>query len=69
MKWMVMSGRKIMRSFIIEKQNLLRKKKDVVRTDVTAVTKNLPTNDNRLIMPLPANTVNANRNMIQNPGY
>jgi hypothetical protein len=49
--------------------DLLRKKKDVVRTDVTAVTKNLPTNDNRLIMPLPANTVNANRNMIQNPGY
>ena len=49
--------------------DLLRKKKDVVRTDVTAVTKNLPTNDNRLIMPLPANTVNANRIMIQNPGY
>lgn len=49
--------------------DLLRKKKDVVRTDVTAVTKNLLTNDDRLIMPLPANTVNANRNMIQNPGY
>jgi len=47
----------------------LRKKKDIIRTDVTAVTKNLLTNDDRLIMPLPANTVNANRNMIQNPGY
>lgn len=49
--------------------DLLRKKKDVVRVDVTAVTKNLLTNDTRLVMPLPANTVNANRNMIQNPGY
>lgn len=49
--------------------DLLRKKKDIVRVDVSAVTKNLLTNDNRLIMPLPANTVNANRNMIQNPGY
>lgn len=49
--------------------DLLRKKKDVVRIDVTAVTKNLLTNDNRLIMPFPENTVNANRNMIQNPGY
>jgi hypothetical protein len=49
--------------------DLLRKKKDIVRTDVTAVTKNLLTNDNRLIMPFPANTVNANRNMFQNPGY
>lgn len=49
--------------------DLLRKKKDIVRVDVSAVTKNLLTNDNRLIMPFPANTVNANRNMIQNPGY
>jgi tetratricopeptide (TPR) repeat protein len=49
--------------------DLLRKKKDVTRVDVTAVTKNLTTNDNKLIMPLPANTVNANKNMVQNPGY
>lgn len=49
--------------------DLLRKKKDVTRIDATAVNKNLTTNDNRLIMPLPANTVNANKFMIQNPGY
>lgn len=49
--------------------DLLRKKKDVVRIDVSAANKNFTTNDFRLIMPLPANTVNANRNMIQNPGY
>jgi len=49
--------------------DLLRRKKDVTRVDVTPTVKNLTTDDNRLIMPLPANTVNANRNMIQNPGY
>lgn len=49
--------------------DLLRKKKDVVRIDVSAANKNFTTNDFRLIMPLPANTVNANRNMIQNLGY
>lgn len=49
--------------------DLLRKKKDIVRTDVNALTKDLTNTDNRLIMPFPANTVNANRNMIQNQGY
>ncbi len=49
--------------------DLLRRKKDVLRTDVTAANKNLLTTDYRLIMPLPANTVNANINMIQNTGY
>jgi hypothetical protein len=49
--------------------DLLRKKKDIVRTDVTAVIKNLLYMDNRVIMPLPATTVDANTNMKQNPGY
>ncbi|WP_316799007.1 RagB/SusD family nutrient uptake outer membrane protein [Pedobacter frigidisoli] len=49
--------------------DLLRKKKDVLRVDVAATIKNLPTNDPKLIMPLPATTVNANINMVQNPGY
>ncbi|MNK08635.1 SusD family protein [compost metagenome] len=49
--------------------DLMRRKKDIVRVDVTPVVKNLVTDDDRLIMPLPANTVNANRNMKQNPGY
>lgn len=49
--------------------DLLRRKKDITRVDATATVKNLTTDDNRLVMPLPANTVNANRNMIQNPGY
>lgn len=49
--------------------DLLRRKRDVIRLDVTATTKNLGTNDQKLIMPIPASTVNANRNMIQNPGY
>ena len=49
--------------------DLLRKKKDITRVDVTATIKNLPYTSNWVIMPLPANTVNANRNMIQNPGY
>lgn len=49
--------------------DLMRKKKDITRVDVIATVKNLATTDNRLIMPLPANTVNANKNMKQNPGY
>jgi len=49
--------------------DLIRRKKDVIRTDVTTANKNLLTTDYRLIMPLPANTVNANINMIQNTGY
>ncbi|WP_461788538.1 RagB/SusD family nutrient uptake outer membrane protein [Pedobacter sp.] len=49
--------------------DLLRKKKDITRVDVTATVKNLPYTDNRVIMPLPATTVDANSNMIQNPGY
>lgn len=49
--------------------DLMRKKKDIVRADVTPVVKNLLTDDDRLIMPLPANTINANKNMKQNPGY
>jgi hypothetical protein len=49
--------------------DLLRRKKDVVRVDVTATNKNIPTDNNKLIMPFPAVTVDANRNMVQNPGY
>ncbi|WAC42209.1 RagB/SusD family nutrient uptake outer membrane protein [Pedobacter sp. SL55] len=49
--------------------DLMRRKKDINRADVTPVVKNLLTNDDRLIMPFPANTINANRNMKQNPGY
>ncbi len=49
--------------------DLLRHKKDITRVDVTAQTKNLPANDSKLVMPFPANTINANINMIQNPGY
>lgn len=49
--------------------DLLRRKKDITRADVTPLVKNLLTTDNRLVMPFPANTVNANRNMKQNPGY
>lgn len=49
--------------------DLLRKKKDVARVDGTALTPNLTTNDYRLIMPIPANTVNANKFMVQNTDY
>lgn len=49
--------------------DLMRRKKDINRADVTPIVKNLLTNDDRLIMPFPANTINANRNMKQNPGY
>ena len=49
--------------------DLMRRKKDIVRVDVTPIVKSLMTDDDRLIMPLPANTVNANKNMKQNPGY
>ncbi len=49
--------------------DLMRRKKDIARVDVTPLAKNLLTDDDRLIMPLPANTVNANKNMKQNPGY
>ena len=49
--------------------DLMRRKKDIIRVDVTPVAKNLLTTDDRLIMPFPANTINANKNMKQNPGY
>lgn len=49
--------------------DLMRKKKDITRVDVTPVVKNILTKDDRLIMPIPANTVNANKNMKQNPSY
>ena len=49
--------------------DLMRRKKDVVRVDVVAAIKNLPTTDNKLVMPFPINTINANINMFQNPGY
>lgn len=49
--------------------DLLRRKKDLVRVDVTALNKNLITNDPKLVMPLPAVTVNANNNIVQNPSY
>lgn len=49
--------------------DLLRRKKDLTRVDVNAINKSLSTNDNKLVMPFPANTINTNINMIQNPGY
>ncbi len=49
--------------------DLLRHKKDVTSVDVFAEINNLPANNSKLIMPFPANTINANINMIQNPGY
>lgn len=49
--------------------DLLRKKKDILRTDCNATVCNILNTDNRLIMPLPAVTVNTNGSMIQNPGY
>ncbi|MBC7417407.1 MAG: RagB/SusD family nutrient uptake outer membrane protein, partial [Pedobacter sp.] len=49
--------------------DLMRRKKDIVRVDVAAIIKDLPTTDNKLVMPFPINTINANINMIQNPGY
>ncbi len=49
--------------------DLLRKGKEIVRTDCNAVTCNADNNDYRLIMPLPAKTVDVNSKMIQNDGY
>ncbi|HEX7367215.1 MAG TPA: RagB/SusD family nutrient uptake outer membrane protein [Pelobium sp.] len=49
--------------------DLLRKGKDLVRTDCTAATCNAQNNDYRLIMPLPAKTVDVNIKMKQNEGY
>jgi hypothetical protein len=49
--------------------DLLRKGKDIVRNDCNASICNLPNTDYRLVMPFPAETVNANRSMVQNQGY
>lgn len=49
--------------------DLLRRKKDISRIDCNAPTCSLLSNDYRLIMPLPANTINANLSIKQNDGY
>ncbi|MES2445646.1 MAG: RagB/SusD family nutrient uptake outer membrane protein [Bacteroidota bacterium] len=49
--------------------DLIRKKQNIVRTDCNAQTCNLNFGDNRLIMPLPANTIISNNSIFQNPGY
>ncbi|MBK0384269.1 RagB/SusD family nutrient uptake outer membrane protein [Pedobacter sp. SD-b] len=49
--------------------DLLRTKQGINRTDCNAQTCTLPFTDYRLIMPLPAATVNANNVIIQNEGY
>ncbi len=49
--------------------DLSRFKKALTRIDVTATTPNLQANDDKMIMPIPATTVNANSEMIQNQGY
>lgn len=50
--------------------DLMRKKTAVTRTDCTAgAACNLAADDYRLVMPFPAITISANRNVIQNTGY
>jgi hypothetical protein len=49
--------------------DIMRKGNDITRNDCNAAICNLPNTDYRLVMPLPAETINANRSMIQNQGY
>jgi hypothetical protein len=49
--------------------DLMRKGKDISRNDCNASTCSVLNSDYRLVMPLPSETVNANRNMVQNQGY
>lgn len=49
--------------------DLNRRKKDITRVDGDSQNKNLSATDYRRVMPLPVNTITANKSLIQNPGY
>ncbi|WP_304065630.1 RagB/SusD family nutrient uptake outer membrane protein [Pedobacter glucosidilyticus] len=49
--------------------DLLRKGKNINRVDCNAATCSLPFTDNRLVMPIPINTVDVNPGMEQNTDY
>lgn len=49
--------------------DLARRRLNIVRTDCVAQMCDIQANDFRLVMPLPAETINTNNNMIQNQGY
>ncbi|MFW0714331.1 RagB/SusD family nutrient uptake outer membrane protein [Pedobacter sp. N23S346] len=49
--------------------DLARRKKDIVRADCTSQNCNITADDYRLVMPIPSNTIIANRSMVQNQGY
>ena len=49
--------------------DMARRKKNIVRIDCISQNCNINADDYRLVMPIPSNTIIANRNMIQNQGY
>ncbi|MRX47103.1 RagB/SusD family nutrient uptake outer membrane protein [Pedobacter puniceum] len=49
--------------------DLLRKGKNISRVDCNATICSLPFTDNRLVMPIPASTIDVNPNMVQNADY
>ncbi len=48
---------------------LMRKKKGVFRNDCTSVICEIPYPNDRFILPIPQAELDANKNMVQNPGY
>ncbi len=48
---------------------LMRKKRGVYRNDCTSVICEIPYPNDRFILPIPQAEIDANRNMVQNPGY
>lgn len=49
--------------------DLVRRRKNVERSDCNSTACNLNENDFRLVMPLPSNTIIANSSIVQNQGY
>lgn len=49
--------------------DLMRLKKSIVRTNCTSAICNIPYPNNRVILPISQDDINANPNMVQNQGY
>lgn len=48
---------------------LMRKQQDVMRTDCTSSVCEIPYPNDRFVLPIPQQEINANPNMVQNEGY
>lgn len=49
--------------------DLIRRQKDIIRSDCSTSVCNLPHTDHRVILPIPKTTLEVNPQMIQNSGY